>query len=206
MDFVKLLKELFVYDSFKIYNTIQIQIAFYCFNNYCQKRILESFEVTEEPPLDSLLELYETFLPDKKNIHLFIETLDEFEFLEPFILQLAKTLDVFLTSEDDALQNSFAIFLDKEVYAFFKETIPNEQLFYTEDNELDNEALQQLLNNIHVETYIEVKDEILVVKEEVKEVVNDIQRAFHIRKKTLRKRNNITPMKSRRFKNKSMKK
>lgn len=200
MDFLHLLKELFVYDSFKIYNTIQIQIAFYCFNNYCQKRILESFEVIEDPPLDSLLELYETFLPDKKNIHVFIETLDEFEFLEPFILQLAKTLDVFLSSEDDTLQDSFAIFLDKEVFTFLKETIPKEQLFYTEDNELNNEVLQQLLNDIHV------KAEILLEEVPIKEEAKDIQRAFHIRKKTLRKRNNITPMKSRRFKNKSMKK
>ena len=204
MDFVKLLKELFVYDSFKIYNIIQIQIAFYCFNNYCQKRILDSFEVIDDPPFESLCELYEIFLPDKKNISLLIENLDDFELLEPFILQLAKTLDVFLTSEDDILQNSFAIFLDKEVFLFFKETIPKEQLFYTEVNELINETLQQLLKDINVESDIIVKEEVEV--KEVKEEVKDIQRAFHIRKKTLRKRNNITPMKSRRFKNKSMKK
>ena len=71
-------------------------------------------------------------------------------------------------------------------------------LYYKEDNELDLEKLKKLLEN----KVTEFED-----LEEPKEEKKKILKAFHIRKKTLR-RKNITPMKSRSrlFKNKSLKK
>jgi len=193
-----ILKELFTYDILKIYNTINIQCVFYCFYNYSTKRILELID--NEESFGSVFELYDLFLDSslKSKISQLIEHLDEFENLENYIVQLGKTLDVSLKTEDEDLQTSFAKFLDSGVYSFLKKTIPDIHLFYNEDNELDLEKLKSLLENKEIEF-----EDLEEPKKEEKKILT----AFHIRKRTLR-RKNITPMKSRTklFKNKSFKK
>jgi hypothetical protein len=193
-----ILKELFTYDILNIYNTVNIQCAFYCFYNYSTKRILELID--NEESFNSILELYELFLDTSlhSNISQLVEHLEEFENLEKYLVQLGKTLDVSLKTEDEDLQITFAKFLDTGVYRFLRDTIPEIHLFYREDNELDLEKLKKLLEN----KVTEFED-----LEEPKKEEKQILKAFHIRKKTLR-RKNITPMKSRSrlFKNKSIKK
>lgn len=190
-----ILKELFTYDTLMIYNTINIQCAFYCFYIYSEKRILELQE-----PFESISELYEQFLDASlmSTIPQLVEHLDEFENLENYLIQLGRTLDVSLDTDDEELQTVIAKFLDSVVYKFLKDSIPEIHLFYKEDNELDLEKLKKLLEN-QVTDY----EDLEAPEREEKQIV----RAFHIRKRTLR-RNSITPMKSRHklFKNKSMKK
>jgi vacuolar-type H+-ATPase catalytic subunit A/Vma1 len=192
------LKELYVYDTINMYNTINIQCAFYCFYNYSEKRILELID--NDDSFESILQLYEQFLETSLHSHIsqLLEHLDEFENLENYIMQLGRTLNVALQTDNEELQTKIAKFLDSGVYNFFKNTIPDTELFYTEDNILNIEKLKNLLKT----DTIEAED---IEAEALKEQV--IQKAFRIRKKTLRKKN-ITPMKSKTkyFKNKSIKK
>lgn len=190
------LKELYQYDTIKFYNTINIQCAFYCFYNYSEKRILELID--DEETVESISQLYEQFLDTSLHSHIsdLLEHLDEFENLDKYIIQLGKSLDVALQSDDAQLQNKIAKFLDSGVYNFLKNTIPDTELFYTEENTLNIEKLKSLLENDTIEC-----EDLEEPKEEV------ISKAFRIRKKTLR-RKNITPMRSKTkmFKNKSIKK
>jgi len=236
MDFKLLLKELYVYDPLKIWNTVQIQFAFYCFSQYAEKKIIDSFDdETNIEPFESLLELYETYLPKTllKYLPELIENLSEFELLESFCLQLSKTLDISLETEDDLLQKSIANFVDNDRYNFFNKTIPTNELFYENDGELNTTIVESLLKNLNVEGEVlevqdkeEIKQQQEEVKqqeelkqqqeqqqeqqEEVKEEKNHtVSYAFNIRKRTLRKKgiHNLTPMKSKtkRFHNKSLK-
>ena len=196
MDFNKLLKELYTYDQMNIYNIVNIQCVFYCFIQYSEKRILEDDEDIKERLLESILELYEKFLPRelKRKIPELVEKLDDL--LEPFILQLAKTLDTSLLWNDDELQTSIAKFLDEGVYSFFEETIPEIHLCFTKTNELLVEKTLEIFDSEII------SDEILDI-EEKEEPHKKLYYAFQFRKKTLRKKN-ITPMKSRRFINRSI--
>lgn len=216
MDFKILLKELFVYDPLKIWSTVQIQLSLYCFSQYTEKKIIDSFDdETNIEPFESLLELYETYLPKtlSKYLALMIENLNEFELLEPFCLQLGKTLDVSLETEDEVLQNSIANFIDNDIYEFFNQTIPINELFYESDGELNTTIIESIFKNINVDNEIievlEKKEEQQQQQQQKKETNNNISHAFHIRKRTLRKKGiyNLTPMKSKtkRFHNKSLK-
>ena len=212
MDFKILLKELFVYDPLKIWNTIQIQLSLYCFSQYSEKKIIDSFDdETNIESFESLLELYETYLPKTLSRYLpqMIEYLNEFELLEPFCLQLEKTLDVSLQTEDDSLQKSIANFVDNDIYEFFNTTIPKNELFYESDGELNNTMIESIFKNLNVEAEVLVVEEKEEVIEQKKETNHNLSNAFNIRKRTLRKKGiyNLTPMKSKtkRFHNKSLK-
>ena len=194
------LKELYIYDTTNLYNTINIQCAFYCFYNYSEKRILELID--NDDSFESISQLYEQFLETSlhSQISQLLEHLDEFENLENYIMQLGRTLNVALQDDNEELQTKIAKFLDSGVYKFLKNTIPDTELFYTEENTLNIEKLKNLLKNDTIEAE-DIEAEAEALKEQV------IQKAFRIRKKTLRKKN-ITPMKSKTkyFKNKSIKK
>ena len=208
MDFKRLLNELYTYDPLKIYSTIQIQVSIFCFSHYAERKILDSFdEDVNIESFESLLELYETYLPPALSNYLpqLIDNLEEIEPLESFCLQCAKTLDVSLETEDEFLQNSLANFIDNDVYEFFESVIPENELFYKDDGELNISMLESIFNSLKVET-----EEVEVINEEVKKSTNTtLLNAFNIRKRTLRKKSvyNLTPMKSRTkpFNNKSLK-
>ena len=208
MDFKRLLNELYTYDPLKIYSTIQIQVSIFCFSHYAERKILDSFdEDVNIESFESLLELYETYLPPALSNYLpqLIDNLEEIEPLESFCLQCAKTLDVSLETEDEFLQNSLANFIDNDVYEFFESVIPENELFYKDDGELNISILESIFNSLKVET-----EEVEVINEEVKKSTNTtLLNAFNIRKRTLRKKSvyNLTPMKSRTkpFNNKSLK-
>lgn len=211
MDFKLLLKELYVYDPLKIYSAIQIQLSMFCFSHYAEKKILDSFdEDISVEPFESLLELYENYLPSTLSNYLsqLIDNLEEFESLESFCLQCAKTLDVSLETEDEYLQNSIANFIDNDVYEFFKSVMPEKELFYKDNGDLNISMLESIFNSLKVQ-----EEEIEVIGEEMEKVKNFTNKtlfnAFNIRKKTLRKKGvyNLTPMKSRTklFNNKSLK-
>lgn len=208
MDFKRLLKELYTYDPLKIYSTIQIQVSIFCFSHYAERKILDSFdEDVNIESFESLLELYETYLPPALSNYLpqLIDNLEEIEPLESFCLQCAKTLDVSLETEDEFLQNSLANFIDNDVYEFFESVIPENELFYKDDGELNISMLESIFNSLKVET-----EEVEVINEEEKKSTNTtLLNAFNIRKRTLRKKGvyNLTPMKSRTkpFNNKSLK-
>ena len=208
MDFKRLLKELYTYDPLKIYSAVQIQLSMFCFSHYAEKKILDSFdEDVSVEPFESLLELYETYLPSTLSNYLpqLIDNLEDFESLESFCIQCAKTLDVSLETEDESLQNSLANFIDNDVYEFFESVIPENELFYKDDGELNISILESIFNSLKVSV-----EEIEVISQEEKKSTNTtLLNAFNIRKRTLRKKgiHNLTPMKSRtkRFSNKSLK-
>ena len=208
MDFKRLLNELYTYDPLKIYSSIQIQVSMFCFSHYAERKILDSFdEDINVEPFESLLELYQTYLPPALSNYLpqLIENLEEMEALENFCLQCAKTLDVSLETEDEFLQNSLANFIDNDVYEFFESVIPENELFYKDDGELNISMLESIFNSLKVET-----EEVEVISEEEKKSTNTtLFNAFNIRKRTLRKKGiyNLTPMKSKTkpFNNKSLK-
>jgi hypothetical protein len=208
MDFKRLLKELYTYDPLKIYSAVQIQLSMFCFSHYAEKKILDSFdEDVSVEPFESLLELYENYLPSTLSNYLpqLIDNLEDFESLESFCIQCAKTLDVSLETEDESLQNSLANFIDNDVYEFFESVIPENELFYKDDGELNISILESIFNSLKVSV-----EEIEVISQEEKKSTNTtLLNAFNIRKRTLRKKgiHNLTPMKSRtkRFSNKSLK-
>jgi len=207
MDFQKLLKELYTYDTLQYYNILQIQIVFYAFFKYSERRILETFEEENDETLQSILQLYETYLDTilKPYIPLLVDHLEEFPLLEPFIIQLANTLEVSLKTMDDELQVSYAKFLDNGVYEFLKNTIPDTHLFYLEHNELNIQKLLDLFNT-NVES-----DELLIKEEEEKEIKKEsklIEKALNFRKKTLKNYKgikNLTPMRTKKLLSKSFK-
>lgn len=208
MDFKRLLNELYTYDPLKIYSAIQIQVSMFCFSRYAERKILDSFdEDVSLEPFESLLELYQNYLPPALSNYLpqLIDNLEEFESLESFCLQCAKTLDVSLETEDEFLQNSLANFIDNDVYEFFESVIPENELFYKDDGELNISMLESIFNSLKVSS-----EEIEVISEEKKKSTNNsLSHAFNIRKRTLRKKGiyNLTPMKSKikPFNNKSLK-
>ena len=208
MDFKRLLKELYTYDPLKIYSAVQIQLSMFCFSHYAERKIIDSFdEDVSVEPFESLLELYETYLPSTLSNYLpqLIDNLEDFESLESFCIQCAKTLDVSLETEDESLQNSLANFIDNDVYEFFESVIPENELFYKDDGELNISILESIFNSLKVSV-----EEIEVISQEEKKSTNTtLLNAFNIRKRTLRKKgiHNLTPMKSRtkRFSNKSLK-
>jgi len=210
MDFKLLLRELYTYDPLKIYSAIQIQLTMFCFSQYAEKKILDSFdEDINIEPFESLLELYENYLPPTLSRYLsqLIDNLEEFESLESFCLQCAKTLDVSLEAEDESLQNSIANFIDNDVYEFFESVIPEKELFYKDDGELNISMVESIFNSLKVQ---EEEVEVIENVEKVKKTTNTtLLNAFNIRKRTLRKKgvHNLTPMKSRTkpFNNKSFK-
>ena len=208
MDFKLLLRELYVYDPLKIYSAIQIQLTMFCFSQYAEKKILDSFDqdISVEP-FESLLELYENYLPPTLSSYLsqLIDNLEEFESLESFCLQCAKTVDVSLETEDEFLQNSIANFIDNDVYEFLKSVIPENELFYKDDGDLNISMVESIFNSLKVQV-----EEVEVIGEEKKKSTNkSLLNAFNIRKRTLRKKgiHNLTPMKSKTklFNNKSLK-
>lgn len=213
MDFKILLKELYVYDPLKIWNTIQIQFALYSFSQYAEKKILDSFDdETSIERFESLLELYESYLPKELIIYLpqLIENLEEFELLEPFTIQLGKTLEVSLETEDELLQNSIANFIDTDIYDYFNKTIPTTELFYESDGELNIPLIESIFKNLKVDNEV-----IEIIQGEDEKIIqpirssNSLAQSFQIRKRTLRKKGiyNLTPMKTKtkRFYNKSLK-
>jgi len=208
MDFKLLLRELYVYDPLKIYSAIQVQLTMFCFSQYAEKKILDSFdEDISVEPFESLLELYENYLPSTLSSYLsqLIDNLEEFESLENFCLQCAKTLDVSLETEDEFLQNSIANFIDNDVYDFFESVIPEKELFYKDNGDLNISMVESIFNSLKVH-----EEEVEVISEEKKKSTNTtLLNAFNIRKRTLRKKGirNLTPMKSRTklFNNKSLK-
>ena len=208
MDFKRLLKELYTYYPLKIYSAVQIQLSMFCFSHYAERKIIDSFdEDVSVEPFESLLELYETYLPSTLSNYLpqLIDNLEDFESLESFCIQCAKTLDVSLETEDESLQNSLANFIDNDVYEFFESVIPENELFYKDDGELNISILESIFNSLKVSV-----EEIEVISQEEKKSTNTtLLNAFNIRKRTLRKKgiHNLTPMKSRtkRFSNKSLK-
>lgn len=208
MDFKLLLRELYVYDPLKIYSAIQIQLTMFCFSQYAEKKILDSFdEDINVEPFESLLELYENYLPPTLSNYLsqLIDNLEEFESLESFCLQCAKTLDVSLETEDEFLQNSIANFIDNDVYEFFESVIPEKELFYKDNGDLNTSMVESIFNSLKVQ-----EEEVEVIGEVKNKSINKtLLNAFNIRKRTLRKKgiHNLTPMKSKTklFNNKSLK-
>jgi hypothetical protein len=208
MDFKLLLNELYTYDPLKIYSAIQIQLSMYCFSQYAEKKILDSFdEDINVEPFESLLELYENYLPSTLSNYLsqLIDNLEEFESLESFCIQCAKTLDVSLETEDELLQNYIANFIDNDVYEFFESVIPENELFYKDDGDINISMVESIFNSLKVQV-----EEVEVIGEEKKKSTNkSLLNAFNIRKRTLRKKgiHNLTPMKSKTklFNNKSLK-
>jgi len=208
MDFKLLLRELYTYDPLKIYSAIQIQLTMFCFSQYAEKKILDSFdEDISVEPFESLLELYEKYLPQTLSIYMsqLIDNLEEFESLESFCIQCAKTLDVSLETEDELLQNYIANFIDNDVYEFFESVIPEKELFYKDDGDINISMVESIFNSLKVQ-----EEEVEVISEEKKKSTNTtLLNAFSIRKRTLRKKGiyNLTPMKSRTkaFNNKSLK-
>jgi hypothetical protein len=182
----------------------------FCFSQYAEKKILDSFdEDISVEPFESLLELYENYLPSTLSRYLsqLIDNLEEFESLESFCIQCAKTLDVSLETEDESLQNSIANFIDNDVYEFLKSVIPENELFYKDDGDLNISMVESIFNSLKVQV-----EEVEVIEnvEKVKKSTNTtLLNAFNIRKRTLRKKgvHNLTPMKSRTkaFNNKSLK-
>ena len=170
MDFKILLKELYVYDPLKIWNTIQIQFALYSFSQYAEKKILDSFDdETSIERFESLLELYESYLPKELIIYLpqLIENLEEFELLEPFTIQLGKTLEVSLETEDELLQNSIANFIDTDIYDYFNKTIPTTELFYESDGELNIPLIESIFKNLKVDNEV-----IEIIQGEDEKIIN----------------------------------
>jgi hypothetical protein len=162
-----------------------------------------------------LLELYENFLPKEVIVYLpqLIENLEEFELLEPFTIQLGKTLEVSLETEDELLQNSIAKFIDIDIYDYFIKTISTSELFYESDGELNIAIIESIFKNLKVDN--EVIEVIQGEDEKDEKIIqpirssNTLAQSFQIRKRTLRKKGiyNLTPMKTKtkRFYNKSLK-
>jgi hypothetical protein len=97
------------------------------------------------------------------------------------------------------------MFIDNDVYEFFESVIPEKELFYKENGDLNISMVESIFNSLKVQ-----EEEVEVISEEKKKSTNTtLLNAFSIRKRTLRKKGiyNLTPMKSKTklFNNKSLK-
>jgi hypothetical protein len=157
MDFKELFETVFTYEEEKPWSILIPQLLFYCFRNYCLKRVIQDIS-SNDIEWNSLYELctmncddsFKTYVPDFFEPCVF-EHVEDPELIELFFKNFIKSFNILLQNPTDQLEQQFTQFLDKDIFDFFQETIKNKDflIFPTSvDNELDEQKYLNLRSTI----------------------------------------------------------
>ena len=140
MDLEEILDTIISYDPTKPWEAVIHQFIFYCFRNCCLKRVIDSFDIseniTETLPLDwdSLYELCEKYCD--KNFKIYLEDffdpehynqIEDPELLEIFFKNFINSLDIVITN--NIRENDFIKFLDETLFNYFSDLFNNSELY-----------------------------------------------------------------------------
>jgi len=160
------------YDVTKPWEVIIYQFAFYCFRNFCLKRIMTSFDISSNITqtlgfdYDNLYELcfsycdpnFKQYLADFFEPSHF-EQVEDPELLEIFFKNFTISLDAVIEKNDEAEQERFVNFLDETVFEYFKNLLNTSELYIFPEN---------IDDGIHEERYKAFRSkEIEFVKEQL---------------------------------------
>ena len=153
MDFKELFETVFTYEEEKPWSILIPQLLFYCFRNYCLKKVINDIS-SNEVEWDSLYELctmncdpnFKLYIPDFFEPNVF-EHVEDPELIELFFKNFIISFNIILLNPDDELEEKFTKFLDKDLFIFFNDTIINKEylIFPTSvEDELDDKKYLHL--------------------------------------------------------------
>lgn len=206
MDFKELFETIFTYDEEKPWSILIPQLLFYCFRNYCVKRVVNDI-TSNDIEWTNLYELcnmncdpnFKLYIPDFFEPTVF-EHIDDSELIEIFFKNFIISFNQILLNDNPELEKKFTQFLDKDLFIFFNNIITNkEYLIFPTDVEgelnekkylilretklnysleIDSEQLQENTNNYEKKENISLEKALLIKK--------------NLRRKTFRNKN--TPL------------
>lgn len=140
MDLDEILDTIISYDPTKPWEAIINQFIFYCFRNCCLKRVIDSFDIseniTETLPLewDTLYDLCEAYCDTsfKQYLEDFFDPdhysqIEDPELLEIFCKNFIASLDIVLTK--NIRENDFIKFLDETLFSYFNDLFHDTELY-----------------------------------------------------------------------------
>lgn len=153
MDFKELFETVFTYEEEKPWSILIPQLLFYCFRNYCLKKVVNDIS-SNEVEWDSLYELctmncdenFKLYIPDFFEPNVF-EHVEDPELIEIFFKNFIVSFNIILLNPDDELEDKFTKFLDKDLFMFFNDIIINKEylIFPTDvEGELDDQKYLHL--------------------------------------------------------------
>ena len=153
MDFKELFETVFTYEEEKPWSILIPQLLFYCFRNYCLKKVVNDIS-SNEVEWDSLYELctmncdenFKLYIPDFFEPNVF-EHVEDPELIEIFFKNFIVSFNIILLNPDDELEDKFTKFLDKDLFIFFNDIIINKEylIFPTDvEGELDDQKYLHL--------------------------------------------------------------
>ena len=201
MDFKELFETVFTYEEEKPWSILIPQLLFYCFRNYCLKKVVNDIS-SNEVEWDSLYELctmncdenFKLYIPDFFEPNVF-EHVEDPELIELFFKKFIVSFNIILLNPSDELEEKFTQFLDKDLFTFFNDIIINKEylIFPTSvDGELDDQKYLHLRStklNYSLEIHTEQLEN---SASNIKPEVNSIHKAFiykkNLQNRTLRKK------------------
>jgi hypothetical protein len=135
------------YDITKPWEVIIYQFIFYCFRNFCLKRIMASFDISNNITQtigfdwDNLYDLcfgycdpnFKQYLIDFfEPVH--FEQIEDPELLEIFFKNFTISLDVIIEKDNEVEQERFVKFLDETVFEYFKNLLSKSELYIFPEN------------------------------------------------------------------------
>lgn len=199
MDFKELFETVFTYDEKKPWSILIPQLLFYCFRNYCLKRIVNDIS-SNTVEWNSLYELctmnsddnFRLYIPDFFEPSVF-EHVEDPELIQIFFKNFIISFNLLLQNQSNTLEEQFIKFLDKDIFDFFNEIVINKEflIFPTSvDDELDEQKylkLRSTVLNYSLEIYYEQFDQNDPIK---KLEVNTVKKALtykrNLQNRTLR--------------------
>ena len=153
MDFKELFETVFTYEEEKPWSILIPQLLFYCFRNYCLKKVVNDIS-SNEVEWDSLYELctmncdenFKLYIPDFFEPNVF-EHVEDPELIELFFKNFIVSFNIILLNPSDELEEKFTQFLDKDLFTFFNDIIINKEylIFPTDvEGELDDQKYLHL--------------------------------------------------------------
>jgi hypothetical protein len=153
MDFKELFETVFTYDEEKPWSILIPQLLFYCFRNYCLKKVINDIS-SNTVEWDSLYELctmncdenFKLYIPDFFEPNVF-EHVEDPELIELFFKNFIISFNIILLNPDDKLEEKFTQFLDKDLFIFFNDIIINKEYLIfpiSVEGELDDQKYLHL--------------------------------------------------------------
>ena len=191
------------YDVTKPWEVIIYQFIFYCFRNFILKRIVNSFDISNNLTetlgfdWDDLYDLCFTYCdPNMKQylvdffepIH--FEQIEDPELLEVFFKNFTISLDVIIEKDNEEKQEKFIKFLDETLFVYFKNLLNGSELYIFPENVDDsiNEDVYRIFRAKEIE-FIHKEIEVEAI-ENIKEFSNpkkSIAHALRLKKSGLNK-------------------
>jgi hypothetical protein len=191
MDFKELFETVFTYDEDKPWSILIPQLLFYCFRNYCLKRIVNDIS-SNEVEWNSLYELctmncddnFKLYIPDFFEPSIF-EHVEDPELIQLFFNNFISSFNVLLKNQSNKLEEQFTNFLDKDIFDFFNEIVINKEflIFPTNvDGELDEQKYLKLRATV-LNYSLEINCEQIGETDPIKKLeVNTVKKALTYRR------------------------